>query len=706
MSVTSPVIKTPPISRDDRRESNLTINDNDLVNHDEVVVILDAGSQYSKVIDRRVRELNVASEIHPFDINLKELFKVKSGLGSTIKGIIISGGPESVYSDKAPKYDSSLFEMGVPVLGICYGMQLMNYVFGGKVEKNHQREDGVHDITILKTNNNQPSDLFHGLEEKETVLLTHGDSVTKVADGFHAICVSEDGIISGIENSDKHLYGVQFHPEVDLSVNGKRVLSNFLVRICKCKADFTLDDREQQAIKYIRETVKDSKVLVLVSGGVDSTVCAALISKALGPQNVYALHIDNGFMRKDESSKVEKALGVLGLHLIVVDASETFYNATTTIRGHLTKILKETTNPEEKRKIIGDTFMKVAEQEVRKLGLDPNQVYLAQGTLRPDLIESSSKSVSGVADVIKTHHNDTELVRLLRETGRVVEPLKDYHKDEVRELGKMLGLPDDLVWRQPFPGPGLAIRILCTEEPYLKDYDYTHQVIQYLVCGNQDTTLPKETQDKINAQLKEMKCTRPATLRPYLFPVQTVGVQGDGRTYSYLVGLYSTEPLTSSSQVDWPSVFSLARTIPKMCHNINRIVYIFPSPTNAKVSDQPLDSVKSITVTHLTKESIAQLQLADTIVNEKLLEYNLVKKISQVPVVLFPVGFGIQGNRSIGIRTFITNDFMTGVPAYPGKDIPFQCIDECVDLIYKNVNNISRVLMDISSKPPATTEVE
>ncbi|KAF2075452.1 hypothetical protein CYY_003233 [Polysphondylium violaceum] len=708
MSVSSPVIKTPPIVRDDRRESNLSISEHnsaDLVHHEEVVIILDAGSQYSKVIDRRVRELNVASEIHPFSVDLTQLVAAKRAAGSAVRGVIISGGPESVYSDKAPKYDQVLFALDVPVLGICYGMQLMNYVFGGKVEKNHQREDGVHDITILKKGG-EASQLFHGLADKETVLLTHGDSVTGVADGFGAICVSEDGIISGIEDTARQLYGVQFHPEVDLSVNGKKVLSNFLIRICKCKANFTLDDREQQAIKYIRDTVKDSKVLVLVSGGVDSTVCAALISKALGPQNVIALHIDNGFMRKDESSKVEKALGVLGLHLIVVDASETFYNATTTIRGHLTKVLKETINPEEKRKIIGDTFMKVAETEVKKLGLDPNHVYLAQGTLRPDLIESSSKTVSGVADVIKTHHNDTELVRLLRETGRVVEPLQDYHKDEVRELGKMLGLPEDLVWRQPFPGPGLAIRILCTEEPYLKDYDFTHQVVQYIVTGQADASLAQETKDKIDNQLKEMKCQRPATLRPYLFPVQTVGVQGDGRTYSYLVGLYSTETLTSSSQVDWPSVFSLARTIPKVCHNINRIVYIFPTPSNAKVCDQPLASVKSITPTHLTPEAIAQLQSADTIVNEKLLQYNLVRKISQVPVVLFPVGFGIQGNRSIGIRTIITNDFMTGIPAYPGKDLPFQCIDECVELIYKNVNNISRVLMDISSKPPATVEIE
>ncbi|KAK5584408.1 hypothetical protein RB653_006019 [Dictyostelium firmibasis] len=719
MTITSPVIKTPPLNSESRLESNLIvsggdieiINEKDIVNASEVIVILDAGSQYSKVIDRRVRELNVASEIHPCNINLLELISIKSKSGSKVKGIIISGGPESVYGENAPKFDENLFseKLNLPILGICYGMQLMNFIFGGKVESNSQREDGVHNIQILQTNSNDTdnkvSKLFKGLNEFEQVLLTHGDSVTEVAKGFKTICTSDDGIVSGIENVDRNLYGVQFHPEVDLTTNGKKMFSNFLLNICGCSGDFTLNDREKQAITYIKSIVADKKVLVLVSGGVDSTVCAALISKAVGPNNVIALHIDNGFMRKDESFNVEKALSVLGLHLIVVDASETFYNSTTTIKGHLTGLLKETTSPEERRKIIGDTFMRVAESEVKKLGLQPEDVYLAQGTLRPDLIESSSKTVSGVADVIKTHHNDTELVRLLRDSGRVVEPLKDYHKDEVRELGKSLGLSDSLVWRQPFPGPGLAIRIICADEPYLLNYDFTNNVVQYLVTG-ETNELNLETKEKIDKQLLEMKCPRQnkITIKPVLLPIQTVGVQGDGRTYSYLLGLYDDES-TSTDSIPWSYIFNLARTIPKICHNINRVVFIFSQngqDKNINVSNK--SPIKHITPTRLTPDVIKQLQHADSIVSEKLYKYNLIKSLSQVPVVSLPIDFGVKGNRSIAIRTFITNDFMTGVPAIPGKDISFECLNDITNNILTSVNGISKVLFDCTSKPPGTTE--
>ncbi|KAN0009449.1 hypothetical protein ACTFIU_006744 [Dictyostelium citrinum] len=717
MTITSPVIKTPPLNSEIRLESNLTlsqpgdieINEKDIVNASEVVVILDAGSQYSKVIDRRVRELNVASEIHPLNIDLLELIKLKSKSGSTIKGIIISGGPESVYGENAPKFDKSLFSetLNLPIFGICYGMQLMNYIFGGKVESNLQREDGVHNIEIVK-NGDQVSKLFKNLNQTEQVLLTHGDSVTKIAEGFKIICKSDDGIVSGIENEKLKYYGVQFHPEVDLTTNGKKMFSNFLIDICGCKADYTLDDREQQAITYIKSIVSNKKVLVLVSGGVDSTVCAALISKAIGPENVIALHIDNGFMRKDESLNVEKALSVLGLHLIVVDASQTFYNSTTTIKGHLTSSLKETISPEERRKIIGDTFMRVAESEVKKLGLQPEDVYLAQGTLRPDLIESSSKTVSGVADVIKTHHNDTELVRILRDSGRVVEPLKDYHKDEVRELGKSLGLSDSLVWRQPFPGPGLAIRIICADEPYLVNYDFTNNVVQYLVTGESSPSseLQSDVKIKIDKQLEEMKCKRQdkITIKPVLLPIQTVGVQGDGRTYSYLLGLYSSEN-SAIHQIPWAYIFNLARTIPKICHNINRVVFIFSqNGRDNGISISNEQPIKHITPTRLTPDVIKQLQHADSIVSEQLYKYNLIKSLSQVPVVSLPIDFGVTGNRSIAIRTFITNDFMTGVPAIPGKDISFDCLHEITNNILNSVNGISKVLFDCTSKPPGTTE--
>jgi GMP synthase (glutamine-hydrolysing) len=306
----------------------------------------------------------------------------------------------------------------------------------------------------------------------------------------------------------------------------------------------------------------------------------------------------------------------------------------------------------------------VAEQEIAKLGLRADEVVLAQGTLRPDLIESASSSASKSAETIKTHHNDTFLVRQLREQGRVVEPLSEYHKDEVRELGTELGLPDELVWRQPFPGPGLAIRMICAEEPYIKDdFESTNQKLQEF--SNKEYSLQ-------------------------LMPIRTVGVQGDGRSYSYLAGIAGPQ--------NWGELMKIARDIPKTLHNVNRIAYFFGEPFE--------DFEPTITVTHLSKESLDQLRQADAIVNELLLKHNLIKSISQVPVVSFPVNFGREGQRSIGIRTMITNDFMTGVPAIPGKEMPENVLQEMVTRILKEVKGVARVCYDLTSKPPGTTEWE
>ncbi len=615
------------------------------------LAILDAGAQYAKVIDRRVRELNVESEILPLNTSAAKLKKYQA--------VIISGGPESVYGQQAPKYNFHLFEIGKPILGICYGMQLMAYTHQGVVEKKDTREDGQFVVNL-----DLDSPLFSGLNQTESVLLTHGDTVEKPGDGFRIIARSGD-LIAGIENQEKKLYGVQFHPEVDLTIHGRQVLRNFLFDIAGFYGMYTMEDREQKAINEIQNTVGDKKVLVLVSGGVDSAVCAALVTKAIGSENVIALHIDNGLMRLNESQKVAAALENLGLNLKVVDASDTFYHATTKIDGRVSKKLNQTTHPEEKRKIIGDTFMRVAQQAISDLELQAEDVYLAQGTLRPDLIESASSKVSGNASVIKSHHNDTQLVRELREQGRVIEPLCDYHKDEVRELGKSLGLPEEIVWRQPFPGPGLGIRLICAEKPYITD-DF----------------------ESINQQLKGTFSDQNTSAT--LLPIQTVGVQGDGRTYSYLVAL--------SGEQDWKILFEKAKQIPKTIHLVNRIVYVFGEKIDGPIT--------SITPTKLTPDVISQLQQADDIVNQVLLKYDLMKTLSQVPVILFPVSFGEDGRRSIGIRTFITNDFMTGVPAVPGKDIPQAAVEKMVKQILKNVSGVSRVVYDLTSKPPGTTEWE
>lgn len=620
----------------------------------ERLAILDAGAQYGKVIDRRSRELNIESVLLPFDTPSSKL------IDEGYKAIIISGSSNSVDDKNAPKYDSKIFSINIPILGICYGMQLINYANGGKIIKDATREDGPCTIDI-----DPSSSLFAGLEKSQQVLMSHGDSVTPdtLAPEFKAIAFSNK-LIAAIEEPSKKLYGVQFHPEVDLTINGKKILKNFLYSIAGFSGDYTTNDRQQQAIDYIKTTVGDKKVMVLVSGGVDSTVCAALLTKAIDPKNIYALHIDNGFMRLNESIQVKQTLKNMGINVVVVDATNDFYQGITESKGRSIGPLNKVINSEEKRLIIGDIFMRVSQKAIRDLNLDPENVILAQGTLRPDLIESASQIVSKNAATIKTHHNDTPEVRILRDKGHIIEPLRDYHKDEVRSLGLGLNIPSEIVWRQPFPGPGLAVRIICAEKPFITD-DF----------------------DNINQLLKEY-CSDDLSIT--LLPIQTVGVQGDGRTYSYLAAI--------SGEKNWDKLFYLAQEIPKKIHQINRVAYIF-----GKKIDGP---IKQITPTFLDPETIKQLQIADYIANKILFKHGLLRSLSQVPIVSFPIDFGIPGNRSIAIRTFITNDFMTGIPARPKKDIPEAVLEELVNEILSNTPNISRVAYDLTSKPPGTTEWE
>jgi len=641
----------------------------------EKVAILDAGAQYCKVIDRRVRELNVESVIASMNTPAQNLLGYKA--------LIISGGPASVYDADAPKYDPDIFgktflSYGIPILGICYGMQLANHHFGGKVEGQivvqdgkqvRIREDGQDKIRIFQ---NQKG-LFEGLSLEETVLLTHGDSCTALAPGFYATSISANGIIASIEDPARKIYGVQFHPEVDLTPNGKRIMSNFLYNIAGCDGTYTVEDRGEKAKTYIRSMTKGHKLKAFVSGGVDSTVGATLSFSAVGAENVDAIIVDNGFMREGEIEQVLASTGRIGMKLRVIDAKEGFANATTEIerkgnkQGYQTKPLNQVVAPEEKRRIIGDYFMKIA---MREMGMEtlqsPAEYFLLQGTLRPDLIESASKlaSAAGTAAVIKTHHNDTPLVRAFRERGLIVEPLTEYHKDEVRQLGESLGLPAEIVWRQPFPGPGLAVRILCTEQPYITDKF-----------------------EAINGRLKD-EFSKDGIFAT-LLPMQTVGVQGDGRSYSYAACL--------SGKQDWARLFEIAASIPKTIREVNRVVYAFGDTIDGPVTD--------VTTTHLTPDVISKIREADVVVNGKLVEYELIRQLSQVPVILAPVNFGKEGTHSVAIRTFITNDFMTGVPAVPGEKMPEKCLHEMVEQLL-GVNGVSKILYDLTAKPPATTEWE
>uniref|UniRef100_A0A0N5AHB7 GMP synthase (glutamine-hydrolyzing) n=1 Tax=Syphacia muris TaxID=451379 RepID=A0A0N5AHB7_9BILA len=670
----------------------------------ERVAIIDFGAQYGKVIDRRIREKNVMGEILPLNVKASDI--ISKGY---YKAIIISGGPNSVNSANAPQFDPALLTCGLPVLGICYGFQLINKTFGGTVSQECLREDGQKTINV---NNNCV--LFDGLSDRETVLMTHGDSVIEqnVAEGFE-IMAKNGPFIAAIANEERKIYGVQFHPEVDLTTNGKKIFENFLFKISGCSGMYTMRNREEICIEEIRNIVGDRRVLVLVSGGVDSAVCAALLNKALGKDKVTALHIDNGFMRYMESNKVVAALHIRNSHF-------TFLNGKILSKDVQSEILSKTTHPETKRKIIGDTFMKVKDAVLEEMGLDKEDIFLCQGTLRPDLIESSSALASGHADVIKTHHNDTALVRELRDLGRVIEPLKDFHKDEVRELGEALGLPDSIVHRHPFPGPGLAVRILCADHPYtLRDRD-RHAALQQQLHMIANLSLYEKQVPSELQQLLRHCCTTEEMEELYthsyeigatLLPIQSVGVQGDSRSYSYVSALS-----TDKRPIPWDLLAKLAHIIPSFLHEINRVVYVFGAMVKYPVND--------ITRTFLNAFTVSLLQYADHIAYEVMKgldedgnrDNNLeicIDKVQQMPVVMVPVHFDRDPNdrkqsclRSFVLRPFLTTDFMTGLAAIPGRHVPEKTVLEIVRRIRENVPLTSRVMIDLTSKPPGTTEWE
>lgn len=618
--------------------------------NDNKVALLDYGAQYSFDIKQVANELGFDVEKLPFDTPVETLQQYGA--------IILSGGPESVYDAAAPSYDPALFTLDKPILGICYGMQLINQVMGGRVAPLEQREDGFTTVTL-----HEESSLFYGIERQQEVLMSHGDSVVEVAPGFRATATSGE-LVAAIEATDRPIYGLQFHPEV--SAEGSAFLRRFLGEVAGLKPEYTYttEDFINDARAEIREKAAGKEVLAFISGGVDSATLAKLLLEA--HDNVHLVYVDHGFMREGETTEVVDMLQRNGIPIHVCEAADTFFDATTIIDGVKTPPLNRVTDPEVKRKIIGDTFMNIRDRIAEELGLDLATFMLAQGTLHTDLIESGSKDASNQADGIKSHHNDAPLARQLRAEGRITEPFRHRQKDQVRDIARQLGLSEAIINRQPFPGPGLSVRIICASGPYLSG----------------DTL---EVQDRLRMfDFEDMV--------PTLLPIRTVGIQGDKRTYSHLVGLSMDGP------PDWQALLAAANQIPRTIRQVNRVVYLFGEPITGPVDE--------ITPTYLTREVVAQLRHVDNQVNTIFHRYRLDREvISQAPVILFPVPFGEPGGRSIGIRTILTENYKTGPVAVPGIDFDERILDEIVATVLR-VPGIARVTYDLTSKPPATIEWE
>ena len=499
----------------------------------DIIAVLDFGSQYTQVIARRIREADVLSKIYPYNVKVNVL------KNEGVKGVILSGGPSSVLLTGSPRPDKAIFKIGIPILGICYGEQLIAHMLGGKVAKSAQREFGHGKLIISKKGK-----LFTGLPKTLRVWNSHGDRLEKLPIGFEVIASTENSPFATIQDSKRNFYGIQFHPEVAHTEMGIEVLSNFLFKICKCKAEWSMANYIEESIMRIRKTVGDKRVILGLSGGVDSSVAAALIHRAIGRQ-LTCVFVDNGLLRLNERDQVEKLYGDhFDLDLRVAKKARLFLGR-----------LKGISDPEKKRKIIGNTFVEVFDQEVKKLNKNGDYAFLAQGTLYPDVIESVAIDGNPAA-LIKSHHNVGGLPKKMKLD--LLEPLRELFKDEVRELGSRLGLPKEVVWRQPFPGPGLGVRVM---GPIVRKY--------LDVLRRADAILQEEM---ISAELYykvwQSFCV--------FLPVKTVGVMGDERTYENVIALRIVESIDAMT-ADWARVpYEVLRTISSRIINevsgCNRVV--------------------------------------------------------------------------------------------------------------------------------------
>ena len=608
-----------------------------------MIAILDFGGQYAHLIATRIRSHGVFTEIFDSDTSASKL--------KDCSGIVLSGGPQSVFDTKSPQIDSSIFDLNIPILAICYGHQIMCHTLGGKVIPGTKPEYGPADLKILSPE----SYLLKGVEKTTRVWMSHNDEVQSIPEGFEIIASTENCKVSAIENKKKKFYGLQFHPEVVHSKEGSQMLGNF-IDICGQRDTWELGDFIDQECEKIRKKIGDKKVFLFVSGGVDSSVAFALLEKALGKERVFGVFVDTGLLRLNERAYVEKSLSEAGFdNLHTEDASEMFLSR-----------LKEVYEPEAKRKIIGDTFIDVQKKVVKDLELNPEEWLLGQGTIYPDTIESGGTKN---AETIKTHHNRVPEIEKMIKEGKIIEPIADLYKDEVREVGRKLGLPDEMVDRHPFPGPGLGVRILCNEE-------YASVIPAEAGIQSGDTQI---------------------------LPIKSVGVQGDGRTYRHPAALYLQNQI-----INWEILDKSSVGITNSSKEVNRVILCL-----SHSEPQEFQAEKA----YITPERIKKLQEADSIAQKLLHEWEersfdklracprldrgmTPEKVWQFPVVLLPL-VNKKGEECIVLRPIHSQEAMTAEFAR----LPESLLKKMTESILE-IDGIGAVFYDLTHKPPGTIEWE
>jgi GMP synthase (glutamine-hydrolysing) len=600
------------------------------------IAVLNLGGQYCHLIARRVRDLGVFSDILPSDTTVEIL--------QDFDGVILSGGPGSVSEPDAPRVPQAvLTDLGKPILGICYGQQLITALLGGTVIQEHVREYGLASLSII-----EPDPLFQDVPPDSMAWMSHGDTVTSLPRGFRRLAKTETCDFAAVADVDKRIYGIQFHPEVTHTQHGMTILSNFVFRICRAAPTWNPASRKDKLIEEIRATAAGRKVYFLVSGGVDSNVAYALCAQALPPDQLEGLYVDTGFMRKNESEELRQAFERLGLpNIRIIDDSQRFLAA-----------MQHAIDPEEKRQCIGPLFVEIQQELVSAMEHENRDWVLGQGTIYPDTIESGGTAGS---EVIKTHHNRVPMIAELAAQNRLLEPLREFYKDEVRALGEALGLPEDLVHRHPFPGPGLAIRTLCSDR-HAKSMPH----------------------DGITAICREFG------LNGCILPLKSVGVQGDNRSYKNVAVISGPTALETLGQV--------STRITNGYKEVNRVVYCL----DAAVDLEALHVHEAL----LTAERLDVLREADALAHQLLHDHGLERQVWQFPVVLIPVSHGTgiciqKGGETVILRPIYSVDGMTAEFA----KLPLSVLQEMARAICQ-LPTIDLVCFDVSNKPPATIEWE